>query len=677
MRQNLADAAAKIPKLRSAALPEDLQNDLSRIDRQYLTRLKGLDAKERRQYQVHAQVFEAVGRQLAPARPGTAPSLDTFQASAGAVDRQTGELVARITALPPEGAVVGDRLQQVCALGKTLAEWAARRQRYDLVDAALAVVPTDAAAFAARVRAAGAAGPAPKYPVVLMAKQQGGDEVAPEYRPQAARSVLAGWRTLGSYLEPPQPQGGGDRILDREKLVKRFDATRQAARQYAAAYCGYWNEQVPARAKVSVGQWSEFFRDGERPRTWKAWEANAALKELVQLAATALGELEAAAPMWKDELQTAKARERYQAVLAQFDETLFQRECDKVLLNWRSLARDAGYDPLAARDLILAMKPDAWRDQLLFGSSAGGIAVQYWADLTFELTRSLRVAATSSQKALADGVEALRGYDRFPLAPLRAGRALSPDEVNAARKIRDRIVAMRRPLGSGSGSGAVLASSATSLGQAIARGATKEYGRFDDELRQLRGQDIPEQDARWVERVGRVLDALPADGALECAVWVAGNDERSRLANSRRPDWYSVTLQQQNGAAPGAEVQVFPLPIERQKLGSVRCPGSPIEFWLYRNPTHERERPVKAGDVPGGEWQALGLLHARGAQPLPDGKGRRWYVELPLPRGERVLGLVLEFDREIPRLEDWPSAPAKAPPGDAAAPPRPAAPDRR
>ncbi|HEY7115711.1 MAG TPA: type VI secretion protein IcmF/TssM N-terminal domain-containing protein [Tepidisphaeraceae bacterium] len=668
LRQSLSDALARIPKLRTVALPEDLQNDLSRIDRQYLTRLKGLDGKERRQYQVHAQVFQAIGKQFAPpATTATTPGgLESFRAAAEALDRQTADLTTHIAALPGDAGTGGERLQQVCVLGKSLAEAAARQQRYRLVDSALTGVPADAAAFAAKVRAAAAtAQPTLKFPAIIVAKQAGGDDVPPEYRPQAARAVLSGWLTLGGYLEPSGgggPQNAGDRILERDKLLARYQATRDPALQYATAYCKYWNDQLPARLKVSIEKWNEFFRDGENPRTWKAWEANKAIKELIQMAATALGEVDEALPMWRQQLKAGAARDRYQAVLAQLDETLFQRECDKVLLNWRSLARDAGYDPAAARALVLEMKPDAWRDQFLFaGSAADGIAVQYWSDVAFELTRSLRVAASGGSKTLNESVGALRAFDRFPLAPLRAGQLpLARNELAAARKLRDKIVTLRRPM-----------TAPSSLGLAIANDGTREYGRFNEELKQLRGQDLPEPDARWLERLGKVMDALPAtaDGTLECTVWVAsGDDQRGRAARTRPPDWYSVTLSQGGAAAAaGQEVQIFPLRETREKLGLCRAPGGAIEFGFYKNPSHVGQNPNIGYVPPGGEWQVLGLLHDRGARPLGDSKGRRWYVEVPLPsRSDRIVGLILEFDREIPRLEDWPAAPPKAaPPNDA------------
>jgi hypothetical protein len=129
-----------------------------------------------------------------------------------------------------------------------------------------------------------------------------------------------------------------------------------------------------------------------------------------------------------------------------------------------------------------------------------------------------------------------------------------------------------------------------------------------------------------------------------------------------------VTLSQGGAAAAaGQEVQIFPLRETREKLGLCRAPGGAIEFGFYKNPSHVGQNPNIGYVPPGGEWQVLGLLHDRGARPLGDSKGRRWYVEVPLPsRSDRIVGLILEFDREIPRLEDWPAAPPKAaPPNDA------------
>ena len=107
-------------------------------------------------------------------------------------------------------------------------------------------------------------------------------------------------------------------------------------------------------------------------------------------------------------------------MLAQFEETLFQRECDKSPLNWRSLARDAAYDPLAAR---VDPRDEAGRlaRPAPVRQFRGGVAVQYWSDVAFELTRSLRVAANPSQKSLTEAVEALCAFDRSPAVAVATG----------------------------------------------------------------------------------------------------------------------------------------------------------------------------------------------------------------------------------------------------------------
>ena len=124
MRQTLADAAARIPKLRSTALPEDLQNDLSRIDRQYLTRLKGLDGKDRRQYQGMPRCSRPwAGNSPRAGRARRPPwTRSAVRRGGRPADQRVGRgALPRCPPRPRWSATVCNR----CALGKTLAEWAA------------------------------------------------------------------------------------------------------------------------------------------------------------------------------------------------------------------------------------------------------------------------------------------------------------------------------------------------------------------------------------------------------------------------------------------------------------------------------------------------------------------------------------------------------------------------
>jgi hypothetical protein len=126
LRESLSASKAQIPKLSGASLPDELQNELSQVDRMYLPRVKGLDGAQHRQYQVHGQIYELVAQQLARSSTAAPPP----RPPAGAIDRESADAVARIMSLPAiggAGTARGARLEQVCTFAKQVIEWSARR----------------------------------------------------------------------------------------------------------------------------------------------------------------------------------------------------------------------------------------------------------------------------------------------------------------------------------------------------------------------------------------------------------------------------------------------------------------------------------------------------------------------------------------------------------------------
>ncbi len=584
--------------------------------------------------------------QTASASGPAKAALDQVDADAAA----TAKLIDQLAADPGDGA---SGLQDAAKAARSVAGWAAKYRRFLLLKGSAAKAPHDAQGIALQVSSGATTRPAPKWPPVLNTALQKDESFDPRFNPSLARDALLDWTSVGSLL-----QSDSAPVLEREQLARLYEPTRNAPALYLAEYEKYWTQSVPARLKISIAGWDEFFRDGAQPKSWKAWEVNASLKEVTRQILDALAQVSDAAKSLGADQKLQSARATFQASLDQFDESLLLRECDRILLNWRSLARDAAYDPAKAREALLDLKPEAWRDQFLFSGQMKGIAVAYWTDVSAELTSALAKAASARGAGmLAQSLTSLRQYDHFPLALPRPGdTALTPAQLAEARKVVDQI--------SRTAAQSADAAGTATVGRTIRQGGMTGDESLDRQLNELRGQALAARDAKWVDQLKRQLDSLPAELPYTCVVRVPGEVERSALPADWQPKetgYYSIALVQDNQGA-GNEIQITPLPDKAQLLSACKFPGGAIHLGFYRTPSHERETPGVVALSPSGQWQTLSLLFAGGtARPLRDAEGKRWTVRLPLPAAAvRSFPVVLEFDHPIPKIEDWPVSPGGA-----------------
>jgi hypothetical protein len=657
IRQRLVEESAKFPKMRNTALPEDLQNDLSRIDRLYLSTVKAADGRDQRTFDRCAQIYARAKDQLdaadqtASASGSAKAALDQVDADAAATSKQIDQLAAD----PGDGA---SGLQDAAKAARTVAGWAAKYRRFLLLKGSAGKAPRDAQSIALQVSSGATTRPAPKWPAVLNTAIQKDESFDPRFNPALAREALLDWTSVGSLL-----QSNTAPVLERDQLAKVYEPTRNAPALYLAEYEKYWTQTVPAHLKVTIAGWDEFFRDGSQPKSWKAWEANASLKDVTRQILDALSQVSDVAKSLGADQKLQSARVAFQASLDQFDESLLLRECDRILLNWRSLARDAAYDPAKARENLLDLRPEAWRDQFLFSGQMKGIVVAYWTDVSGELTSALAKAASArGAGALGQAMASLRNYDHFPLAlPRTSDTALTPAQVAEARKLVDQI--------SRTAAQSADAAGTATVGRSIRQGGMTGDESLDRQLNQLRGQSLAARDAKWVYQLKRQLDAIPADTPQTCAVRIPGELERAALPADWQPKesgYYSIALVQDNQGA-GNEVQITPLPDKTQLLSACKYPGGAVHLGFYRTPSHERETPGVIPLSPPGSWQALSLLFAGGnTRPLRDAEGKRWTVRLLLPTAaDRGFPVILEFDQPIPKIEDWPVSPVANAPNSA------------
>jgi hypothetical protein len=250
----------------------------------------------------------------------------------------------------------------------------------------------------------------------------------------------------------------------------------------------------------------------------------------------------------------------------------------------------------------------------------------------------------------------VRRYNRFPLNKPQEGRkSLTAAEAAEARKIVDGVVLQWKDT----------PAPAAPEGERATRGRAVIRKRLE-EIRKLR---IPPAEWEWLKKVKSVLDGLPtADRELKCELWIPAAQPTPTAADR----WVHIRVQQ-----GGKEVgKGNTLPAADYKLCELRYPGEKVEINLYRNPVDpEPNRSVVVDDI----WAMVRLLHpGQLVDPLFPGNPykHQWDAEKPAEKKEvfdpvkrnvvltieddqhqaRVLRLRLEFEKGLPRIEDWPAS---------------------
>ncbi|MEM7396334.1 MAG: hypothetical protein AAF492_28700, partial [Verrucomicrobiota bacterium] len=172
-----------------------------------------------------------------------------------------------------------------------------------------------------------------------------------------------------------------------------------------------------------------------------------------------------------------------------------------------------------------------------------------------------------------------------------------------------------------------------------------------DELRSLRTGLDPE----WWAKTLAMKDALysktgPMRGTIKMMSYTEQLDE-DFLTTMANWNWTVVSVEDPGN--PGREEKFKTFQLNPVTMMKFRYPGQPLVFRFYKYFSDQVENRTLAFDGP---WGILKLLKEHEGRRDPKSP-KTWKVQLRVKSDEgREYGLwlAIEFDREIPPLEDWP-----------------------
>ncbi len=467
-----------------------------------------------------------------------------------------------------------------------------------------------------------------------------------KYHPEAVRKVLGVCREAGLVLADRKHN-----ILEREKLDTMRAVWQGAIAKYVTGpYLAYWTQAVPRDLESQGADWAPFAQEVERT---DFFEVFVTLTEVGTALSNAMHpDIEQALPADARQAFTA-ARENVQAQVRKLKNDIYLQRCRLVRTNWCKL----GADPFKARSILAVQLDDEVFEQYLpfEWRNPEEFLDKYWTDLTYEFLRLLSDGAAKQGRGMVDDLT--RRYSRFPLVrPQELGKPLTAVEVTAARKIVEALVLQWKE---------TPAPPPPPEGERATRGRAVVRKRLE-EIRRLR---IPPAEWEWLKQVKVVLDGLPtADRALRCELWVPATQPTPTAAHR----WVHIRVLQ-----GGKEVgKGNTLPAADYKLADLWYPGEKVEVHLYQNPVDPEPKRAVVVDDP---WAMVRLLHAgKLIDPLHPGDkfSHLWDVEKPTEKKEvfdpvkrnillsieddqhqpRLLRLRLEFEKGLPRIEDWPAS---------------------
>jgi len=647
----LDEALERLRKVVPAAVADDIR----RVDAEYLAQielanvfferlvkdgvLKAGRAARLRLYELRMLMYR-----LGDAERGKGDAAVEIVSLAKGVGAVEGAVAAACTQIAELCDLKPDafRFKDAAKVSVFTAEQLAMPQRiYKTLHDALSTAPDAPEKVAAEVERVAQALPAVSRPKLPATNLKGGPFDA-KYHPEAAKKVLGVCQEAGQVLADPKRN-----ILERDRLDTMRGLWHGVIAKYITGpYLTYWTQTVPRDLESQGVDWAPFGQEVERT---DFFEVFVALGDVGTAMSSAMHpDIEGALPADMRQ-QFATGRENVQAQVRKLKNEVYIQRCRHVRANWCKL----GADPFQARS-VLALLPD---DEVFDGylpfewKNPEEFLDKYWTDLTYEFLRLLSDGAAKQGRGLVDDL--LRRYNRFPLnRPLVRDKPLTAAEVAEARKIVEALVLQWKD-------------APTPMAPEGARGRAFVRRRLD-EIRRLR---IPPAEWDWLKRVKGVLDGLPtADRALKCELWVPAAQPTPTAAHR----WVHIRILQ-GGKETG---KGNTLPAADYKLCDLWYPGEKLEIHLYRNPVDpEPNRAVVVDDV----WAMVRLLHpGQLVDPLFPGNPFKhlWDVDKPTEKKEvfdpmkrnvlltieddqrqpRVLRLRLEFEKGLPRIEDWPAS---------------------
>ena len=541
------------------------------------------------------------------------------------------------------------RVPEAAAVSTFTAQELALPQRvYKTLQDVLAKAPKAEEEVAAKVQEAAAGLPVVAKPKIVLTAMQGGSFDA-KFHPQAVTAILRRCKEAGDVLADEKLN-----VLNREKLQMMWQHWNGACGRFVGgAYVNYWGRTVPTDLESHGQDWPSFRKAVEGA---DIFEVFISLGDVGKAITTALSSDLEPSLTGDAKQQFTLARENTLTQIRKLTNNIYQSKCREVRGNWTKL----GDDPFEARsrlaaqergDIIEKYLPFAYKVPDEFGD-------KYWTDLTYEALRLIIKGAAESGTRIFD--ELGRNYGRFPLVqPVERTKPLEPADVNAARLLVDKLVLQWKD--------APPARAAEP--ERSERGRTA-VDKMLDELVVLRFTP-PQWD--WIKKIKAVMDGLPTgDKALKCEIWVPAA-QPNPAAGLR---WGHIRIKQgdkeigKGNTSPGADY----------KLCDVWYPGDKLEIRLYRYPVDPA--PNRGVDVDG-PWAAVRLLHpgVQESDPLYAREHFKhyWQAEKAVEKNElldttkrtvlltieddqkqpRLLRLRLQFEKGLPRIEDWPVSAAR------------------
>jgi len=476
-----------------------------------------------------------------------------------------------------------------------------------------------------------------EWPAIPMANMQGVNFEA-KYHPEAAFDHLSEWQTFD--------QGYVDKLSS--KLRSRYDGElKKDLADYLGKYLEYWDPlNVDFKIKAEK-EWESFHKQIQD------LPLRVVLSGLLELYKQFLGvltqETEHAKCFGGKAIEENLAEAQVKLAnavqtLGQDIEAAAQEKTLKyeMLKNWQNLPEDA----FEARATLLEASDRKKKMYFAFVPTETDrnppLETRYWAELAYNALYTLRQDPNSvaGRRALE---EFLQKYGRFPLVrldshPVGKGH-LTPNEINQAR---ERVGDLQQ--------------SGTAMPEGLRIGALRT--EVDSMLAYLSRLNMgPDEDA-WVKGVDRVLSALLPEGKPgTCTVSMAAK-ENQRLKEVYR--YWDLRTRASDTKVGDADSGEFDL----------RSPNDgDLVFRFYESPTDAEpywEVPIV------GPWACILMVHRsqwtakrQGERVTLSSTARRdddrktWDITLDLAherKGAVSATITLEFETELPKIEDWPSS---------------------
>jgi hypothetical protein len=616
--KNLASAQAEVPA-QIAAKADELDRALGTLEPDFLAKLQG---DQTRLFDARYRMYALATDQLKEPEQAGADPLGSIDAASQAIDQ-----MARASGR-------NARTDEAAELARFALRLARRDRLYVAINGALETLPAGEEQTTRAIAERAAKLRRLERPTIELTAQPA--QFAPEFHPEAAKSILAGVATARAQLAG----SGGAKVLEADALSARMGQIVPGVEAYARKYVAYWSAQVFAEARPSA------FADWEKARRGVSgvgvFPVNDALARLGETAAEALKALPAGYQACAE--RDARVPE-IEAARAALTTELTGTIQDAIDNGWNKLPADVR----GARDAIVTLTAEEFERRYLpaYTESAPGAATYgtgYWSALYLEAFKSLAAGANASAR---DAMERLRAEcAKFPI--VRDGReSMTPEQLTSGA---DDLALLIGPT-------PLAASGERSI---RAGDRSKRFRQIDEQLDLLTGENILVPDVRtWVKKLTPMFAYFTGDQRLRLVEISLPDASQKREAPARAPEllpgegrFKFVELAPGQGIEPKGRKQTG---FNAGALGSAEIGTSgPLKFRVYLS---ERDKAPAAeasiGEPAAGGWAPITAAFTEDAVAGSD--ARTWLVPLRIEQNKKqyYLWVQLRFSRELPRPEEW------------------------